>query len=77
MEISAKEARAKLSDLLKKVENGEEVLLFRRGKKVARIVPAQKQQRMLPFLGEFRASIRVKGKTLSATVVQSREEERF
>jgi len=26
MEISAKEARAKLSDLFKKVENGEEVL---------------------------------------------------
>ena len=56
MEISTKEARARLSDLLKRAENREEVLLLRRGKKVARLVPAQRQQRLLPFLREFRSS---------------------
>ena len=77
MEISAKEARARWSDLLKRAEKGEEVLLFRRGKKVARLVPAQKGQRTLPSLREFRASIRVKGEPLSIDVVKNREGERF
>ena len=77
MEISAKEARARLSDLLKRAEKGEEVLLFRRGKKVARLVPAQKQHKLLPSLREFRSSIQMKGKPLSVMVAQSRKEERF
>ena len=77
MEINAKEARARLSDLLKRAEKGEEVLLFRRGKKVARLVPAKRGQRTLPSLREFRASIRIKGQPLSIAVVKGREGERF
>ena len=77
MEISAKEARMRLSDLLKRAEKGEEVLLFRRGKKVARLVPVKKVQKTLPSLKEFRASIRIKGQPLSVAVLKNREEERF
>ena len=77
MEISAKEARVRLSDLLKRAEKGEEVLLSRRGKKVARIVPVKKVQKTLPSLKEFRASIRIKGQPLSVAVLKNREEERF
>jgi prevent-host-death family protein len=77
MEISVKEARARLSDLLKRAEKGEEVLLLRRGKKIARLVPATKLQKTLPSLKEFRASIRIKGKPLSMAVVKGREEGRF
>jgi prevent-host-death family protein len=77
MEISAKEARAKWSDLLKRAEKGEEVLLYRRGKKVARLVPAQRAQRTLPSLREFRASIGIKGEPLSSVVVKNRELERY
>ena len=77
MEISAKEARVRLSDLLKRAEKGEEVLLLRRGKKVARLVPAKKVQKTLPSLKEFRASIRIKGQPLSMAVLKNREEERF
>ena len=77
MEISAKEARARLSDLLKRAEKGEEVLLFRRGKKVARLVPAKTAQKTLPSLREFRASFRIKGRPLSIAVVKDREKERF
>jgi len=76
MEISAKEARVRLSDLLKRAEKGEEVLLFRRGKKVARLVPAKKLQKTLQSLKEFRASIRIKGQPLSMAVVKDREEGR-
>jgi prevent-host-death family protein len=77
MEISAKEARVRLSDLLKRAEKGEEILLFRRGKKVARLVPVKKVQKTLPSLKEFRASIRIKGQPLSVAVLKNREEERF
>ncbi len=77
MEINAKEARARLSDLLKRAEKGGEVLLVRRGKKVARLVPAKKLHKTLPSLKEFRASIRVKGQPLSTVVVKDRQKERF
>jgi prevent-host-death family protein len=40
-EIGAFEAKNKLGTLLDWVENGEEVLITRRGKAVARLVPAE------------------------------------
>ena len=39
-EIGAFEAKNKLSALLERVERGEEILITRRGKPVARLVPA-------------------------------------
>lgn len=77
MEINAKEARGKLSSLLKRVEKGDEIVVVRRGKQVARLVPFEKKRKCLPPLGEFRASIKVKGKPLSATISHSREEARY
>jgi prevent-host-death family protein len=38
-EVGADEARSKLSTLLDRVESGEEILITRRGKPVARLVP--------------------------------------
>jgi prevent-host-death family protein len=38
--IGASEARNRLSSLLDRVENGEEVVITRRGKEVARLLPA-------------------------------------
>jgi prevent-host-death family protein len=77
MQINAKEARGKLSSLLKKVEKGDEIVVLRRGKQVARLVPFQRKQQHLPQLREFRASIKVKGRPLSAAIIHGREEERY
>ena len=77
MEINAKEARGKLSSLLKKVEKGDEIVVVRRGKQVARLIPFQKKEKHLPQLREFRASIKIKGKPLSATISNSRGEARY
>ena len=41
MEIGAFEAKNKLGTLLDWVENGEEIVITRRGKPVARLVPAE------------------------------------
>jgi len=77
VEISAKEARGKLSSLLKKVEKGDEIVVVRRGKQVARLIPFQRKEKHLPQLREFRASIKIKGRPLSATISRSREEARY
>ncbi len=76
-EISAKEARGKLSSLLKSAEVGEEVVILRRGKQVARLVPPLGVGGRLPSLKEFRASILISGEPLSTAVLRGRKEERF
>jgi prevent-host-death family protein len=42
-EVGAFEAKAKLSEILRKVEQGERYTITRRGRVVAHIVPAQNQ----------------------------------
>jgi prevent-host-death family protein len=77
MEINVKEARNRLSSLLDRVEEGAEVILLRRGKEVARLVPPSGKGRRLPSLRDFRLSIKLRGSPLSETVIQDRQEERY
>jgi prevent-host-death family protein len=77
MEISVKEARSRFSSLLDQVEDGEEVVIRRRGKEVARLVPPRGEGRRFPSLKEFRAAIRKKGEPLSGVVKRGRIEERY
>ncbi len=76
--VSVKQARESLRKLLDEVEAGGEVLILRRGKEIARLVPAGRhRRRAFPDLRKFRASIRAKGEPLSRTVVRSRRTERY
>ena len=77
IEVNAKKARGQLSSLLTKVEDGEEVVISRRGRKVARMVPLRESPKRLPNLNDFRARIRISGEPLSGVVIQSREKERY
>ena len=77
MEVNVKEARSKISSLLDKTQKGEEVVILRRGKKVARLVPVDNTDKRFPDLRTFRKSISLKGKSLSKTVIQQRDEERY
>jgi prevent-host-death family protein len=77
MQINAKEARGKSSSLLKKVENGDEIVVLRRGRQVARLAPFRKKEKRLPPLREFRAPIKIKGEPLSVRDLRGREEERY
>ena len=77
MEISAKEARSKLSFLLKKVEEGSEIVIARRGKKVARLIAVEDRVKRLPTLRNFRTSVMVKGASLRSAVSREREEARY
>lgn len=77
MEINVKDARSKLSSLLDQVEAGGEVIIHRRGKEVARLVPPQGEGKLLPSLRNFRASIRISGEPLRDVVIRGRGEERY
>ena len=78
MTITAKEARKQFKQLVDAAERGETVTITRRGKKVARLVPAEeKGRKRLPDLSAFRASFEVKGKPLSETVIEMRREARY
>jgi prevent-host-death family protein len=75
-EVNVKDARSQLSALLDRVEKGEEIIIKRRGKRVAKIVPPGTVSN-LPSLKDFRASLKVRGKPLSQTVIDARKEERY
>ena len=77
LEISVKEARSNLSALLDKVERGEEIVITRHGKHVARLLPPSTDTSTLPGLAHFRASIQIKGQPLSQTVIELRNKERY
>ena len=77
MEISAKEARSRLSYLLKKAEEGNEIVIARRGKRVARLIAAEDRAKCLPTLRSFRASLKVKGASLSSVLSRERQEVRY
>lgn len=77
MQINVKEARSKFSALLDLVADGEEIVLLRRGKEVARLTPPPDSGKRLPSLEKLRSSIRIKGDHLSEAVIKSRQEERY
>jgi prevent-host-death family protein len=77
MEVSVKEARNSIGTLLDRMQKGEEILISRRGKKVARLVPIVISEKRLPDLCDFRASISIRGDSLSQTVIDSRKMERY
>lgn len=78
MEVNVKETREKFSSILNRTENGEEVVIVRRGKKIAKLVPFNNNVvKRLPDLRQFRASISVTKKGLSDAVFLDRDEGRY
>lgn len=75
--VNLKEARRRLSNLVTAAERGESVVITRRGKEVARLGPlSPKPLKRFPDLAEFRATIRLKGKSLTDELLTMRREER-
>jgi len=80
LRVTLKDARRRLGELVDAAEHGETIQITRRGRVVAQLRPAQSKGKgaaRLPDLSEFRKEISIKGKPLSATVVQLRAEGRF
>jgi prevent-host-death family protein len=76
--VSLAEAKAHLSGLLDRVEAGEEVVITRRGKPVARLAPEGPAKRKpLPSLADFRAQMPVSKIPAGEFVRKMRDEDRY
>ncbi|MFC1825193.1 type II toxin-antitoxin system Phd/YefM family antitoxin [Thermodesulfobacteriota bacterium] len=76
LQINVKDARNNLSSLLDRVAAGEEIIITRRGKQVAKMVRPRVENH-LPNLDHFRSSLKIDGKPMSQEVVDARREERY
>lgn len=75
--LTVKDIRQNLSQAINNAESGEETVITRYGKPIAKLVPIEAEQRKFPDMSEFRKSIKLKGKPLSQTVIEMRNEERY
>lgn len=55
--VGIKQAREALRDLVRRAEAGEEIVITRQGKAVARLVGAPRAPKALPTLREFRHAL--------------------
>ena len=76
IQTNIRQAKAKLSAYLSRVEQGEEVMIVRRGKPVAILKPVE-QLTPLPSMKHFRKKIRIEGLSASETIIRMREESRY
>jgi prevent-host-death family protein len=74
--VGVREARRDFSRLLDRAASGEEIVIVKRGRGVARIVALDQKAKRLPSLKSFREALTLKGRSLSQEVVAQREEER-
>jgi prevent-host-death family protein len=76
--LNIRDARQHLSEIVDAAERGESVVITRRGQKVACVGPVgPAADGGLPDLSKFRAEIQTKGKSLSASLVDARQQERY
>ena len=66
--MTAAEAKAKLSRLLDVVENGHSVVITRRGKAIAELVPRRAVRDLLPQLRALRNSLPEQGSSAVETI---------
>lgn len=67
-EINVKEARQNLRAVIDRVEAGEEVVLLRHGRPVARLTAPEPAAERLPSMARLRGSIHLAGRPLSVEV---------
>ena len=71
--VGIKQARQELPDLIDRAESGEEIVITRQGRPVAKLVPAPKTQKPLPSLAAFRKAIGREGTPAAELVRQERD----
>jgi len=65
--------RKKASDLITEVEHGETLILFRRGKPVAEVVPFSDKAQRSPAWKQAGIRLRIQGSDLSSAIIEERE----
>jgi prevent-host-death family protein len=75
--VQVNEVREKLAKYLAEAERGEEIVITKHSKPIAKLVAYEEKKSKFPDLTEFRKGITVKGKPMSQVVIDMRREERF
>jgi len=65
--------RKKASDLITEVEHGETLILLRRGKPVAEVVPFSDKVRKTPAWKLSGTRLRIQGSDLSSAILEERD----
>lgn len=65
--------RKMASDLITEVEHGETIILLRRGKPVAEVVPFSDKARRSPAWKETGVCLRIQGSDLSSAILEERD----
>ena len=76
-QITIEETTQNLYKLLEQVAKGEQFILMKEGKEIARLLPPQQVKKVFPSLNDFRTSIVLKGSSMSTTILAERENERY
>ena len=71
--ITFTDFRKKASDFITEVEHGETLILLRRGKPVAEIVPFSDRVQRVPAWKQPGIRLRTKGSDLSSAILEERE----
>jgi prevent-host-death family protein len=74
--VTLVEAKAHLSELIDKVESGQDVVITRHGRPVAHLSPVQQPKQTVPSLAAFRARMPRLRKSGTAVLREMRDEER-
>jgi len=71
--IAFTDFRKKASDLITEVEHGETIILLRRGKPVAEVVPFSDKTQRPPAWKKPGIGLRLHGSDLSSAIIEERE----
>ncbi len=74
--INLAEAKAHLSELVSRAESGQETIILRRGRPVAKLVPIAAPRKRLRSLSVFRATL-PKARTSSAELIRKLRDEDY
>lgn len=76
IEMNVRDARKQFSELLDKVNAGEDIIVLRRGLPVARLTRPETSVNRLPSLKEFRAAMGVSVDVTSSELLREERDER-
>jgi len=74
--VQVNKIREHLAKYLAEAEQGEEIVITRHSKPVARLISVDQKKPVFPDLNEFRKKIEVKGKPMSDVIAEMRKQER-
>lgn len=74
--VKLADAKARLSELVSKAESGQETVITRRGRPVARLMPIESPRKAFSSRAEFRATL-PKARKSSAEIIRKLRDEGY